>query len=223
MKKTVLFTLMTISFMSQVHAKSLFGTVDKYLDVKNQSVVEIGSNEISDDGRTASYYDYRDSKRKTIDMNDVSKSTREEIAGVKAGEAILVTTLAANSKTETVSRYCEVFYVFENKEAYVGCKSTQADYIPGYQFPERFDFVINNVENVTAEVATLDGFSKGDTAELGINTENAKAGRSIRILAIFANGEALIQKTGFSQFDTSGLVYKRGVDRVKLSDLINPN
>jgi hypothetical protein len=205
--------------MSQVHAKALFGTVDKYLDVKNQSVIEIGSNEIEDDGRTASYYDYRDSKRKTIDMNDVSKSTREEIAGVKAGEAALVTTLVANSKTETVSRYCEVFYVFENKQAYVGCKSTKADYIPGYQFPERFDFIINNVENITAEVAALDSFSKGETAELRIDTENAKAGRNVKILAIFANGEALVQKIGFNQLDTAGIVYKRSVDRVQLSDL----
>lgn len=219
MKTTLLMTLVTLSLTSQVHAKSFFGTVDKYIINKTNEVIEIGSNEIEDDGKTASYYNYRESKRKTIDMSEVSKSTREEIAGVKAGETILVTTGVARSKTETISRFCAVFNVFENGKAQVGCRTYKEDYVPGYAIPNRMDFIINHVSLVTAEVESLDGFNKGETAELRINTENAKAGRNVRILAIFANGEALVQKVGFGILDTSSIVYKSGIDRIQLSDL----
>ncbi len=220
MKKTLLLSLMTISFMSQVQAKAFFGRVEKYIIPATGQIIEIASNEIEDDGQTAEFYDYRDGKRKNIDMSTVSKSTREEIAGVKAGEAILVTTQAGNDKTKTVSRYCAVFYVFENKQAFVGCNTTvEADRIPGYALPTRMDFIVNNVENVIAQVEEHDGVKKGDIMELRINTANAKAGRNMRVLAVFANGEVLVEKAGLGFLDTNSIVYRGGVDRVTTSDL----
>lgn len=219
MKKTLLLSLMTISFLSQAHAKSFFGRVEKYIIPATGQVIEIASNEIEDDGLTAEFFDYRDSKRKNIDMSTVSKSTREEIAGVKAGEAILVTTLVGNSKTETTSRYCAVFYVFENKQAMVGCATSSVDNIPGYVTPRRMDFIINNVENVIAQVEERDGVKKGDIMELRINTANAKAGRNVRVLAVFANGEVLVEKAGLGFLDTNSLPYRGGVDRVTTADL----
>lgn len=219
MKKALLLSVMTITFLSQAHAKPFFGTVDKYIEVANGNVIEIASNEIEDG--VAEFYDYGTRQRRTINMSEVSKSTREEIAGVQAGEAILVTTRldnVRNVRNQTVNRYCQVFYVFENKQAYVGCKSSEADRIPGYQLPERFDYIVN-VEHVTAEVESLDGFKKGESVELNIETRNIKAQRKVRILAIFANGEALVQKDGFSRLDTSGILHKSGIERVNLSDL----
>jgi hypothetical protein len=103
--------------------------------------------------------------------------------------------------------------------AYIGCKATEADQINGYATPNRFDFIVNNVENIIAEVEALDGYTNGQVAELRIDTKHAKAGRSVKILAIFVNGEALIQKFGFSVLDSSGVLHKTEVERVFLSDL----
>ncbi len=50
MKKALLLSLMTVSFLSQAHAKSFFGSVDHYIIAETNQVIEIGSNEISDDG-----------------------------------------------------------------------------------------------------------------------------------------------------------------------------
>jgi len=214
MKTALLMAFTVLSLQSVAHAKSLIGRVDKYIILNSNQIIEIASNEI-EDGK-GKYYDYAEHKWKTIDMNDVSKGTTEEISGVKAGERILATTMVANSKTETVSRYCQVFYVFENKKAYVGCKSTEADIIPGYQTPNRFDFIVENVESVTAEVSSLNDFSTKEIAELNTDTKNFSSGTKVKILAIFANGEALIQKSGFNILDTSDVLNKLGaVDRFK--------
>lgn len=218
MKKTLLLTLMTVSFISSVQAKSFFGTTDYYIVEKTQEVIAIGSNSISDNG-VAEYYDYKESKRKTIDISEVSKSTKKEIAGVKAGEVILLTTGVANSPGETISRYCQVFNLFENSMAFVGCKTYEEDNKEGVIVATRLDFVVGNVNSVVAEVESLDGIKKGETVELAVNTKNAKAGRNVKVLAIFANGEALVQKVGLSFLDTSGIVYQAVVDRVQLSDL----
>jgi hypothetical protein len=218
MKTALLMAFTVLSLQSVAHAKSLIGRVDKYIILNSNQIIEIASNEI-EDGK-GKYYDYAEHKWKTIDMNDVSKGTTEEISGVKAGERILATTMVANSKTETVSRYCQVFYVFENKKAYVGCKSTEADIIPGYQTPNRFDFIVENVESVTAEVSSLNDFSTKEIAELNTDTKNFSSGTKVKILAIFANGEALIQKSGFNILDTSDVLNKLGaVDRINLSEL----
>lgn len=222
MKKTLLLTLMTVSFISSVQAKSLFGTIDSYIIEKTNQVIQVASNEISDDG-VVSYFDYKEGKRKTINRSEISKSTLKEIAGVKIGEVILLNTGVANSATETITRYCQVFNVFENSMAYVGCKTYAEDNKAGVIKATRLDFIVNNVESVVAEVSSSEGIKKGEIAELRINTKSAKAGRNVKVLAIFANGEALVQKVGFSFLDTSSIVYQSSVDRVQLSDLSKLN
>ncbi|MFA6235923.1 MAG: hypothetical protein WC635_01245 [Bacteriovorax sp.] len=222
MKTALLLSTLSLFLSSTAYSKGIIGTVDKYLVVKTGQVIEVGSTEI-DDG-IATYYDYSVSKRKKIEVSELSKSTRKEIAGVKAGESILARTYLGNSRTETIIRICEVFYLFENQQAYVGCKSTEADRVPGYQLPNRFDFIINNVENVTAEAASLEGFEKGENAELTIDTESIKAGRTVRILVIYTNGEALVQKAGFNILDSSGILNKLGaVEKIQLSSLSKLN
>jgi hypothetical protein len=127
--------------------------------------------------------------------------------------------LVGNSRSETIERICDVYYLFENKKAYLGCKSYEKDAIPGYSIPARFDFIVNNVENIVAEVSELDGFKKGDVAEILVDANSIKNGKTIRVLAVMANGEAIVQKMGFSVLDSSSIIYKGGVERVKLSDL----
>ncbi len=219
MKTALLLSLMAVSLMTTANAKGFFGTVDKYIIARTGQVIEVGSNDI--DNGVAEYFDYRESKRKTINMSELSKSTREEIAGVKAGETILLTTGVANSTDgSTISRYCTVFYVFENKMSHVGCKTYAEDNIAGQIAANRLDFIVGNVESVIAEVASLEGFKTNEAVELAVNTKYSKAGREVKILAIFANGEVLVQKTGFNVLDTGSIVTKHGaIDRVLLSDL----
>ena len=222
MKKSLVATLSIVLLASatQVSAKSLIGTIGKYIINENNRIIEIASNEIEDDGLTATYYDYEARKRLSINMSEVTKSTRQSINEVSAGEMILVTTGIARNNGVTVSRYCEVYYLFENKKAYVGCKTYEVDSINGYSRPNRLDFIVNNVENVVAEVSQVENLAKGDTATLRIDTKNAKAGRSVRVLALFNNGEALVQKLGFGVLDTSSIVYKSNIDRVQIADLV---
>lgn len=217
MKKTLLLTLMTVSFMTTAQA-GIFGTVDKYIIQKTGQVIEVSSNDISKDG-IVKFFDYKEHKKKTIELSELSKSTINEIAGVKAGEVILLTTGAANSSTETVSRVCQVFNVFESKQAHVGCKTYEEDNKNGAIATNRLDFIVNNVESVVAEVKSSEGLSKGEKAELRIDTRSAKAGRNVKVLAIFANGEVLVQKFGFNILDTNSIIHQSSVDRVTLSDL----
>ncbi len=214
-------SILILTSAVNVEAKSWIGTVSKYIINDNNRIIEIASNEIEDDGLTATYYDYVARKRLTINMSEVSKSTRDSINDVSAGEMILVTTGTARNNGETVSRYCDVFHVFENKRAYVGCKTYEIDNINGYARPNRLDFIVNNVENVVAEVSKVDELEKGSVATLRVDTKNAKAGQNVRILALFTNGEALVQKLGFNVLDTSSIVYKSKIDRVNVGDLIS--
>lgn len=217
MKKTLLLSLMTVSLMTTAQSKGLIGVIDTYIIEKSGQVIDVASNEISENGM-AKYYDYKTNKRKTIDLSELSKSTKKEIAGVKAGEYILLTTKVANS-SELISRYCEVYNVFENSMAEVGCKTYAQDNEKKILETIRLDYIVKNVRSVIAEVESLNGVKKGEAMELRVDTPSAKVGRNVRVLVIFANGEALVQKIGFGLLDSSSILYKTSVDRVRVSDL----
>lgn len=220
MKTALLLSLLTATFLTTAQAKPIFGKVESYIIVKTGEVVSIATNEISDDGQSANFYNYGARKRMDIDMSEVSKSTRAEIAGVKAGKHILITTPAGASKV-TITRYCQVFGLYESKQAYVGCKTYEADKIDGYQMPVSLSYIVQNVEQVVAEVESLDNFSHGDVAELRIETKLIKAQKRVKILAIFSNGEALVESSlaGLNFLNSSGTLHRYGVERVKLQDL----
>ena len=203
MKTTLLLTITTLTLMTNVHAKSLFGTIEKYVNVETGSVVEIASN------RTDKF-----------DMSQFAASTKEEISGVKAGERILLTTYVNKSKTQTINRYCDVYYVFENKMAQVGCSTYSVDQEANKDAPRRLDFMVTNVDEVVSEVSELNGFRTNEKAELKISTATIKAGRNVKIVAIFENGEVLVQKTGYGMFFGDNVV-ERGdsIARVSINDL----
>lgn len=203
MKTTLLLTLTTISLITSVQAKSIFGSLEKYLDVQTGKVVEIASN-----------------KTDNYDMSQYSPTITTEIAGVKAGERILLTTYVNRSTTETVNRYCDVYYVFENKTAQVGCNTFNEDFKTNEDKKARLDFMVSNVEEAIAEVTELNGFRTNTKAKLNINAPRIKAGRTVKIVAIFENGEVLVQKTGYSFFHGDNVV-ERGdlVARVSINDL----
>ena len=218
MKKTLLLSLMTIAFISHAQAKPFFGTVDKYI-MKNNQIIEIGSNDI-ENGQGV-YFDYRDHKRKNIDMSEVSKSTKEEIAGVKIGETILLTTGVANDKSGAIiSRYCSVFSVFENGQAHVGCRTYKEDNANGQIATNRLDFIVGvGSSNVTAQVDELEGIRTGENRSI-YNNKTLKDGRKVKVLAIFENGEVLVQRSVLNIQDTSSIIQKHGeVLRISISDL----
>lgn len=218
MKSLVAVLLLAVT-VQNVEARDWVSKLRKYIHKDTNQIVELGGWDLSEDGKTNKIFNNKTSKYETILMEDYVIQTFDEIAEVRAGEMIIAKTLVGNSKTETINRVCEVYYLFENKKAYVGCKSYEQDSIPGYNRPARFDFIINNVENVVAEVSEIDGFKKGDMAEILVDTNTIKNGKTVRVLAVMANGEALVQKMGFSILDTSSIIYKGGVERVKLTDL----
>lgn len=218
MKAFLAMALLTFT-VQNLEAREVISKVRKYIHKDTNQIIELGGWDLSEDGKTNKYYNYNTRKQETISMEDYIIQTFEEIADVRAGEMIIAKTLVGNSKTETIDRLCEVYYLFENKKAYVGCKSYEQDSIPGYQRPSRFDFIINNVENIVAEVSEIDGMKKGDLAEILVDAGSIKNGKTVRILAVMANGEALVQKMGFSVLDSNSIIYKSGVERVKLTDL----
>ena len=223
MKKKILTSLaLTLLFsVADVRAKSLINSIDKYIINSSNQVIEIASSDIDSDGLTAKYWDYKIYKKLSVNMHDVTKATMESINDVSAGEMILVTTKAARNDTAYVNRYCQVFHLFENKKAFVGCKTYEIDNIKGHTRPARLDFIINNVEDVTPEVEMIDHLAKGEIATLKVDTLNAKAGKAVRVLALFSNGEALVQKIGLGTLSNTSIIYKSSIDRVKITDLEN--
>lgn len=214
--KTLLLTLLTVSMLSTAQA-GLIGIIETYIIEKNGKVINVASNEVSKDGM-ALYFDYSTNKKRSIHLSELSKATNKEIDGVKAGEMILMTTKVSGSDTELISRYCKVYNVFENHMADASCKMYKKDKREFFDSGS-LQFIVKNVRSVIAEVASLNGIRKNEVVELRINTNNAKAGKNVRVLAIFANGEALVQKTGFNLNESAAIIHKLTVDRVRVSDL----
>lgn len=219
MKTALLLSLMTIALATSAEAKSIIGRVDSYIIAKTGVVVEIGTNEIEDDRSTATFYSYPHRKKITVNMSDLSKSTKAEIANVKAGENVLINTQSASGKV--ITRECVVFHLFENKQAFVGCKTYEADKTIGYQTPDRLDYVVQNVEEgAVAEVDSIQNVSKGDILELRVETKTIKANKKVRVLAVFANGDAIVEpQLAKLNFLNSSGIYRYGVEKVRLQDL----
>lgn len=222
MKKFFMLSVLSTAMLVQsASAREWVSKVRKYIHKDTNQIIELGGWDLSEDGKTNKHSNYKTGKREVVQMEDYVIDTYGEIAGVSPGEYILVDTLVGNSKTETINRFCQVYNLFENKKAYVGCRTYEADRIPGYRLPERLDYIIHNVEQVVAQVESVDGIQKGTIAELAVETETIKLGKNVRVLAVFANGEALVERAGFGFLDTSSIVYKGNVEKVKVSDLRN--
>lgn len=159
-----------------------------------------------------SYFDYRDSKRKTVSPSDIAHEVKKGgIDGVKQGDLV-------QYNQENVN-FCTVFNVFENGLAYVGCQNTKAKMKNiGLPRPEQLRGFVPT-KDLIAEVPSMDGFSKGEKVTLIKDAGDLKCGTTVRIEAINTNGEAIVQKMGLNLLDTSGLHLKFGIETVPLADL----
>lgn len=162
------------------------------------------------DTQTATYYDYKDGKKKTANISDLSAETKSAINGVKQGDHVLLNQEGHN--------FCEVFHVFENGVAYIGCQVNKIRKNIGMDRPQDWRYFAPT-EILVAEVAEVDGFKKKERVILTKDAGTLVKGTEVRIEAVFANGEILVQKMGFNRLDTSSLRLKFGVVRVHSSDI----
>lgn len=165
---------------------------DYFIDINTKKIIEVRSSE-----KTSS--------------SQLSKETDSEIAGVASGRLIIV-------QTEEGSKTCAVHRLFENGMALIGCLGMTKDFEPK---PFLTNLILNTVdqEAVVAEVKSIDGFTKDAKATLANAVGTLKANSKVEILAVFANGEALVQHAGNHFFDTKVTLLRYKIERVNLSEL----
>jgi hypothetical protein len=167
---------------------------------------------IDTDNQTGKYYDYQDEKYKTINLSDVSREASEPVDGVKDGDMVLV------KFSENLFRPCEVWYLYQNSLAHVGCQTGKLTEDMGVQRPKLGTYTAST-ESMIKSIKSLEGFEVKDKARLMKDVGDLKKGDLVRIEHIFKNGSAMIQKMGLNLIDTSGLLLKFKVQVVELKDL----
>ncbi|WP_408095828.1 hypothetical protein ACJVC5_12360 [Peredibacter sp. HCB2-198] len=211
MKKSfVMLSLVLAQTFSFSANAELIGRNWRYLHIPSGMQVELDN--VNEQAGTATYFDYQTHKKVKINLSDVSREIDSGVNGVKAGHFVLV-----NFDKDDV-RHCQVYRVFEIGTARIGCQSGKIRKNIGVDRPQVAQYNAS-VYDVTGEVESMEGFSKKEKVKLATDAGNLKAGTTVRIEAIFSNGEALIQKMGANLLDTSGLLLKYNIERVSLNDL----
>lgn len=183
-----------------------------YRYIHHVTGMQIELDNINEQNGTATYFDYKDSKRVAVKLSEVSRETDEVINGVRAGRFVLVNFDGKEIKT------CETYYLFENGTARIGCQSGKIRKNIGVDRPKVAQYNVN-AHAVMAEVDNFEGYARKEKVTLNTDAGKLKAGSTVRIEALFPNGEALIQKMGANLLDTSGLLLKQNIERVSLRDL----
>lgn len=211
MKKSfVMLSLVLAQTLSFSANAELIGRSWRYLHIPTGMQVEL--NNVNEQAGTAYYFDYVSHKKVNINLSEVSREIDAGVNGVKTGHFVLV-----NFDKDDL-RHCQVYRVFENGIARIGCNNGKISKNIGVDRPQVRQFNAS-VYDVTGETESMEGFSKKEKVKLAVDAGNLKAGTTVRIEAIFQNGEALIQKMGVNLLDTSGLMLKFNIERVSLNDL----
>lgn len=215
MNKTLMMALAALTlFSANSYANPFFSKIVPYVNIKTGEVIELSDFDIDQGNGSATYFSYKEGRKIKIALNEISKQTKSEIAGVKAGEMILI-------QTTNSLKPCAVWNVFENGMARIGCQSGKIIERIGVDRPQILSYTLLAIDQpgVIAEVESLNGVNKFDRGSLTVDAGVLKAGTKIRVEAIFANGEAMVQKMGINFLDTSGLLMKYNVEKINLSDL----
>ncbi len=191
----------------------LFSKIEKYIDIKTYKVIELSDFDMNGDG-TASYRDYTEKKKITISLEELARETTKEIAGVKAGELLLV----ESGKGLVL---CETYTVFENGSAQIGCRNGKMSENIGIDRPAKSNHTLLTVEQsgVVAEIESLEGLKKKDRVYLNVETTQIAKGALVKVIAVFANGDVAVEQVGLGFLDTSSPLMKSGVIKVKISQL----
>jgi hypothetical protein len=200
-------TLLTAFLMVLVFDAKANLFEENYSYIHNETHQRLEHLKIDKDTQTGRYFDYREEKYKTVSLSDISRETHETIQGVKEGNMVLV-------KFSTTSlKPCEVWNLYENAIAHVGCTTGKITNRPELAtYPVAIDIMIK-------EVKSLEGFVQKDKVRLMKDSGDLSKGDLVRIEHIFRNGSAMVQKMGLNLIDTSGLLLKEKVQVVELKDL----
>ncbi|MBY0413413.1 MAG: hypothetical protein K2Q18_04580 [Bdellovibrionales bacterium] len=225
MKTTLLIALLFSSIYSNAQAK-LFGIRERYVIKGSNQIIEVASNNIKDGVAT---YHNSQGKKSQIDVSAIAKETEEEIDGIQAGKSALART-GIRFSTDTTTRYCTVFSVFENKQAHIGCKTIEADRDlhdrnPNTSLPNQLNYIVQDVSTMVGEVEFLGDIHREDKLRLEVATELFKKGEKVEVVTIFANGQALVKATGLKGLrlnlldNVDYVIHKYNIEMVNLSDL----
>lgn len=208
--KSLLLATALLTLLSETASAQLFQKHYYYLNTKTGEMISL--IKINQAEGTGVYYDYLDYTKKTVPLDVLAKETDGALGEVEQGEMLL-------AKFEDGLRPCAVYHLFENGTARVGCQNGDiADNIG----VDRLVVAQYNaqVDQAIPEIAEAEGFATKEKVILRRDAANMKSGVTVRIEAIFANGDALIQKAGANLLDTSGVLLKRSnVAVVNLTDL----
>lgn len=188
---------------------ALIGPIHKYIHTSGKVVELQGINQSKG---TAYYFDYELGKRIVVSLGDVSKETKSRINGIKAGEFVL-------AQTEQGQTVCTTYNVFENGMSYLGCRTGK---MMEHFGPSRFAVggYIADTKEIGAEVSEVAGFQKGEKVILTKDAGYMKAGKKVKIKAIFEDGVALVESANpLAALDTSSTLLKTNVEVVQLQDL----
>ena len=213
MKNLTIAMLLSLT-VSNTYGNAFFSKINHYINTKTGAMVELSEFDINQTNQTGTYFSYAEGKKLTVNLSDLSMSTRNEINGVKGGRMVLVQ-FASGQKP------CDVFYLFENGMAQIACNTGKMVQNIGVDRPQRATYIVKNVElaGVIAEVLSLNGVNEKDYATLTTKVGVLNAGTKVRVEVIFGNGEALVQKMGINFLDTSDILAKYNIEKVNLSDL----
>lgn len=220
-KRTLILMFTALTLLSTAHARGLIGTNEKYVINGTNQIIEVASNDIEDG--VASYRN-ADGERVAIAMSGISKEV-DEMSGLSAGDNLVVTTNVRFSKTLTTTRYCTVFSVFANNSVSFGCNTIEADRDsriknPNRSLPTQLNYFSQNAQDLTKEVPSLQGFQVDEEVIVEIDAGIFNEGQKVQILTIFADGHAIIKKSGIDLFDNSkAIIHKHNIAFVQLSDL----
>lgn len=189
---------------------NIFSSRESYIHNQTQARMELTN--VDQESQTARYYDHAEGKTKTISLSEVSKATKEEIDGVRSGNMVLV------RFTENSYRACEVWDLYSNGIAHIGCQTGKIRE-EGLIRRQEVGSYTASTDLMIKEVSSLEGFKKKETVRLLRDVGDLKEGDTVKIEHIFASGSAMIQKKGFNFIDTSSLLMKEQVQIVDLKDL----
>lgn len=204
MKNIFAFTVLSL-LTAQGHASGYHMTKEGRMIMLDPSKVDPQTNIVE-------YYDYAAKDYLRVNLNDVSPETKEAVKGVKQHHYALMNDQGTN-------RPCMVWHVFEDGGAYVGCRTGEGSRRPGLARPQVLNRSLNS-HYLMGEIPEYRGLKKNQVVKLTIPGDPECETEEVRIEALFANGQAFVQKTGFFiSLDTSEPIMKYQAKMVKISDL----
>ncbi len=185
MKRNLMMSLTLLLLSTQSWA--LFNTIRKY-ELKSDNIIYDG---YVDDGKTYLYYKASGGVTQ-FDASQIVASTEERIDGIKDGDTVLIHTV------NSLHAECTVDAVFVNNDINMFCDEMEWIKAPkGYgiatlQQSVREHYTVTS-SRVEKDLDTLGEFAKDQVIVLKSATAKFSAGDKVRIIHLYASGNAIIE------------------------------